>query len=115
MTDPLWRPSSDKIENANLTAFMRVLDDDMENAPADFEALKAWSVDRNEDFWAAFWRFAGIRSEKPWDRVLTDPEKMPGATWFEGARLNFAENMLRHRDDRPAIIAWTEDRRRRVG
>ena len=113
MTDPLWQPSDERIDNANLTAFMRFLAQEMEGPPEDFPALRAWSVDRPEDFWAAFWRFADIQASQPWEKVLSDGDKMPGASWFEGARLNFAENMLRHRDDHPAIIAWTEDRQRR--
>ncbi|MEM9625607.1 MAG: acetoacetate--CoA ligase [Pseudomonadota bacterium] len=110
MTDLLWQPSDQRIATANLTAFMG----SVPSAPFDFEALRAWSVDRPEDFWAAFWRFAEIEASRPWDQVLTHGDRMPGAKWFEGARLNFAENMLRHRDDRPAIIAWTEDCQRRV-
>ncbi len=113
MTDPLWRPSSDEIDDANLTAFRRFLKEEGVASLADFEALRAWSVEEPEAFWSAFWRFAGLEASRPWDRVLTDAGKMPGAKWFEGARLNFAENMLRRRDDHPAIIAWTEDRRRR--
>ncbi len=114
MTDPLWQPSDERIAEANLTTFMRALSEEMEAAPLTFDALRNWSVERPEAFWAAFWRFAGIQASQPWERVLSDGGKMPGARWFEGARLNFAENMLRHRDDHPAIIAWTEDRRRRV-
>jgi acetoacetyl-CoA synthetase len=113
MTEPLWQPSSTRIDNANLTAFMRFIADDMEDAPKSYEALHRWSAERPEDFWAAFWRFAGLKASRSWDKVLTHAEQMPGARWFEGARLNIAENMLRHRDDHPAIIAWTEDRRRR--
>ncbi len=116
MTDPLWQPSDQRIADANLTAFMRFLAEApaVQAAPAEFSALHAWSVDKPEDFWAAFWRFAGIEASRPWDKILTNPEKMPGSGWFEGARLNFAENLLRHRDGRPAIIAWTENRQRRV-
>ncbi len=113
MNDPLWQPSRERVDSANLTTFMRFLADSLEDAPETFEALRGWSVERPEDFWSAFWRFAGLKASKPWDEVLTNPEQMPGAKWFEGARLNFAENLLRHRDDHPAIIAWTEDRRRR--
>ena len=113
MTDPLWQPSDKRIADANLTAFMQFLSMDMDEAPSTFEALLAWSVDRTEDFWSAFWRFSKVTSSKAWNHVLTDPERMPGAKWFDGARLNFAENMLRRRDDHPAIVAWTEDRQRR--
>jgi acetoacetyl-CoA synthetase len=112
MTNPLWQPSQERIESANITAFMRFLTHGMEGAPSSFEALRRWSVEKPEDFWTHFWRFAGLTASQPWDRVLTNPERMPGAKWFEGARLNFAENMLRHRGEQPAIIAWTEDCRR---
>jgi len=114
MNDPLWQPSKERIANANLTAFMRFLERDEQTPPTDFSRLRAWSVAEPERFWEAFWRFAGVQASAPWDKVLTDGGKMPGARWFEGARLNFAENMLRHRDDQPAIIAWTEDRERRA-
>jgi len=114
MTEPLWQPSDERVAKANLTAFMRFLSEDMKEAPESFPELQSWSVEQPEDFWAAFWRFAGIEASRPWKKVLTHGDRMPGAKWFEGARLNFAENLLRHRDDHPAIIAWTEDRRRRV-
>ena len=84
----------------------------MRRPPSD--ALCRWSVDRPEAFWPAFWRFAGLEASRPWDQVLAHGDRMPGSGWFEGARLNFAENMLRHRDDHPAIIAWTEDCRRQT-
>ena len=114
MTDPLWRPSGERIDCANLTAFMHFLSDDLKDAPSSYEALQAWSTGKPEDFWAHFWRFAGLKASQPWDQILTNPEQMPGAKWFKGARLNFAENLLRYRDDHPAIVAWTEDRKRRV-
>ncbi len=113
MTEPIWQPSDERIANANLTAFMRSLGEERGDAPSSFEALRRWSVDEPEAFWTAFWKFAGVRSSRPWNRVLTDGDRMPGAIWFEGARLNFAENMLRYRDDRDAIIAWTEHGERR--
>jgi acetoacetyl-CoA synthetase len=114
MTEPLWQPSDERIANANLTAFMRALGEGQGEAPSSFEALRRWSVDQPEAFWAAFWKFAGIGASRPWDRVLTDGDRMPGATWFEGVRLNFAETMLRFRDDREAIVAWTEHGERRA-
>ena len=113
MNQPLWQPSDDRIAKANLTAFMHRLAEEMEGAPSTFEDLRQWSADQPEAFWSAFWRFADIRSSQPWDKVLIHADQMPGAQWFEGARLNFAENMLRFRDDREAIIAWTENGERR--
>ena len=57
-------------------------------------------------FWGLFWDFADIIASKPFDQVVDDPKKMPGARWFAGAELNFAENLLRWRDDRPAIVSY---------
>jgi acetoacetyl-CoA synthetase len=118
---PLWAPSPERIARANLTRFAR------EHAPfaADYAALHAWSVSRPEEFWPAVWRFAGVVAEErpgraPWDAVLeggdrmAPPDPVLGPRWFRGARLNFAENLLRYRDDREAIVFWNELGRQRA-
>ncbi len=79
-----------------MTAFMRWVGEREGSAFADYEELRAWSVDRLEDFWAAIWEFFGVRASHPYERVLSS-RAMPGARWFEGARLNYAENMLADR------------------
>ncbi|HEX5386508.1 MAG TPA: acetoacetate--CoA ligase [Gemmatimonadales bacterium] len=119
---PVWVPSAERVARANLTRFIR---DHAPFAP-DYAALHAWSVARPEEFWAAVWRFAGvIASERgpgvpPWDAVLDGGERMAppdpvlGPRWFRGARLNFAENLLRWRDERPAIVFWNELGRQRT-
>jgi acetoacetyl-CoA synthetase len=61
-------------------------------------------VNNVPDFWGTVWDFAKIKSSKPYDTVVTDLSAFPGAEWFPGARLNFAENLLRYRDDQPAFI-----------
>jgi acetoacetyl-CoA synthetase len=120
MDQPLWTPAPDRVARANLTRFAR------EHAQsAEFRALYAWSVAHPEEFWPAVWRFTGVLAEErpgptPWDVVLrggdrmAPPDPMLGPRWFEGARLNFAENLLRRRDSRPALIFWNESGRRRV-
>ena len=60
---------------------------------ADYDELWRWSVDELEDFWASIWEFCGVRASRPYERVL-DSHQMPGARWFDGAELNYAENML---------------------
>ena len=86
---------------------------------ADFASLYAWSIARPQEFWPAVWEFCGIVSEHgaggtPWKSVLigesrmAPPDSERGPRWFDGARLNFAENLLRHRDSHTAIIAWNE-------
>ncbi|OGP63665.1 MAG: acetoacetate--CoA ligase [Deltaproteobacteria bacterium RBG_13_53_10] len=69
-----------------------------------FNELYQWSVDRIPDFWAAMWDFAEIRASRKYDQVVDDLSRFPGAKWFVGAKLNFAENLLRYRDDRPAFV-----------
>ncbi len=66
-----------------------------------------WSVDDLEGFWGSLWDYFGIKAHQPYSRVLDD-RKMPGAKWFEGARLNYAEHALARRDDHPAIVSKSE-------
>jgi acetoacetyl-CoA synthetase len=113
MDQPLWQPSRERTARANMTAFAREVAEAHGEQLQDYAALRRWSVEHPELFWPALWRFAGLRASRRWDEVLIDGDKMPGARWFVGAKLNFAENLLRHRDDRPAIVAWSEDGRRR--
>src|SRR5690606_32430101 len=114
MDQPIWQPSQERIERANMTAFAREVARTHGEHLRDYPALRAWSVEHPELFWPALWRFAEVRASRPWREVLVDGDKMPGARWFVGAELNFAENLLRRSDDHPAIIAWTEDGRRRA-
>ncbi len=71
---------------------------------ASYEELWRWSVDELEDFWASVWEFCGVRASKPYVRVLAARE-MPGARWFEGAELNYAENLLAHGEGREGEVA----------
>ena len=77
---------------------------------SEYAELYQWSIDNIPQFWAAIWDFAEIQASQPYEEVIDDLTKMPGAKWFTGARLNFAENLLRYRDDRIAIIFKGEDR-----
>jgi acetoacetyl-CoA synthetase len=78
-----------------------------------YPELYQWSVSEPADFWACMWEFAGIRASQGYEAVLDDIHHFPGAKWFTGARLNFAENLLRYRDDRPALIFRGETSRSR--
>lgn len=71
---------------------------------SEYNSLYQWSIENVPDFWGSMWGFAEIKASKSYYRVLDDPGKMPGAKWFSGARLNFAENLLRYRDDNVALI-----------
>jgi len=111
---PLWRPSPERVEAANITAFRRRIERAHGVALPDHAALYDWSVENIGDFWRAVWETSEVIAETPWDVVLIDGDKMPGAKWFSGARLNFAENLLRRRDDAPAIIFRSESGVRRT-
>jgi acetoacetyl-CoA synthetase len=78
----------------------------------DYDELHRWSVEKSEDFWELLWKFAEVRGE-PGKRRLIDGDRMPGAVWFPDGRLNFADNLLRSRDDALAIAFWGEDQVKR--
>ena len=101
---PLWTPSPERIEKTNMFQFMGHVNDKYSKQFTEYKALHTWSVDHLRDFWAQMWDRAGIIASKKYDEVVDDTGKMPGAKWFSGARLNFAENLLRYRDDEPAIV-----------
>ncbi len=110
---PLWTPSPDRVADANITRFMKLVNDRHGLAISSFAELHAWSVDRMEDFWTAVWDFGGVIARHRGERVLVDGDRMPGARFFPDAKLNFAENLLRLRDESDAIVFWGEDEVRR--
>jgi len=115
MTGPMWQPSPERIRSTNLAQFMAGLAERPGRSFNDYHDLYAWSVDDIEAFWEAVWDFCGVIHEGSRRPVLVDGEKMPGACFYPEARLNFAENLLRRRDDHDAIVFWGEDKvRRRV-
>ncbi|MGZ8399288.1 MAG: acetoacetate--CoA ligase [Gemmatimonadales bacterium] len=125
---PLWIPDSERVLGANLTAFIKHI---QMTKPAgstgvtDFATLYRWTVEHPEAFWPEVWRFCGVVADErpgrdPWDDVvmgldrMAPPDPKLGPRWFPGARLNFAENLLRYADDHPAIVFWNELGRQRT-
>ncbi len=104
MKVPLWTPSDERVKGANITRFIALVNQKFGRDLKSYEDLYQWSVDDIPDFWSAFWEFAGIKASKKWEKVVDDLTKFPGTRWFVGAKLNFAENLLRYRDDRTAFI-----------
>ncbi|WP_439577759.1 acetoacetate--CoA ligase [Elioraea sp.] len=111
MSEILWRPDAERIAAANLTAFRLWLAARRGLALPDFPALWRWSVEDIPGFWSALWDFAGIVGEKG-AVALENPTAMPGARFFPDARLCYAETVLLHAGDTPAIIFRGEDGRR---
>ena len=104
MKSPLWVPSEGRKRDANITRFMHEINTRHGLNLQSYPELYQWSIEYIPDFWAAMWDFAEIRASQPFDQVIEDLRKFPGANWFPGARLNFAENLLRYRDDQLAFI-----------
>ena len=112
MSEPLWRPSPERVAASRMDAFRRFINQRHDLALADYAALHAWSVGAVADFWQAVADFFAVDFSTPPQRVLDNPDAMPGAQWFAGAELNFAAHLLRRRDDHPALIALSEDGQR---
>jgi len=91
---PIWTPSEQARASTELAAYMRWAGERHHRDFEDYSDLWAWSVEHLEDFWADIWAFCGVRASRPYERVLASRE-MPGTRWFEGAQLNYAENLLR--------------------
>ena len=121
--EKLWEPSADAIERSQITAYQRWLAAERGVETADYESLWRWSVENIEDFWASIWDYFEVQAsrsgqggpgseaeEPPFDQVL--PERvMPGARWFEGAELNYAEHVFRGKgDDEVAVLHASESR-----
>jgi acetoacetyl-CoA synthetase len=100
----LWEPSQERIKQANMTRFIDFINKKYDLKIESYFQLYKWSIENIPDFWAAMWEFGGIISSRKYDKVVDDLSKFPGTKWFAGARLNFAENLLRYNDDHVAFI-----------
>ena len=106
--EPLWEPSATTIQQANITRYQRWLAETKDITCANHEELWRWSVTQLEDFWASLWDFFQIQASSPYTTVLST-HTMPGAHWFPGARLNYAEHVFRQAtDERPALLFRSE-------
>ena len=103
MAELLWQPSEQHIKQTHMYRFMQLINEHFNCSLNRYEELYQWSVDHIPEFWAVMWNFTQIKFSEPYTEVVNDLGKMPGAKWFSGARLNFAENLLRFRDSRTAL------------
>ena len=110
--EPLWEPDRKRQQDSRLRAFIDTVNARFELQLDDYASLHRWSVEQPELFWPAVAGFTDIQFDRDCDEVLTDGDRMPGAQWFRGARLNFAANLLRFRDERFALIFRDETGRR---
>ncbi|MDX6481592.1 MAG: acetoacetyl-CoA synthetase, partial [Gaiellaceae bacterium] len=106
----VWEPSPERIASATITRYREWLNATRGLELGDYHALWQWSVDELEEFWASIWEFFDVRASEPYERVLTSRE-MPGAEWFPGARLSYAEHVFRDRDDDALAISHASELR----
>ena len=102
--EKLWEPTEEWIKYTVITRFIEHVNNKYNAGISDGKALYKWSVDNIPQFWEAVWDFSGIIASKKYDKVVEDLSVFPGTKWFPGARLNFAENLLRYKDDQKAFI-----------
>ena len=114
MDKPLWRPDEERVAASNMARFRACVEARQGVRVPDYAALHRWSVEQPGEFWTEFAHFADVRADWGSGPPLVDGDRMPGARWFPGARLNFAENLLHFRDDQPALVFFNERGSRRV-
>ena len=100
----MWQPSVEQIQGSQMFEFKEFINDRHGLNLENYHDLHYWSVNQIPEFWDSAWSFFNILHSHPYTQVVDDVSKMPGAIWFDGTRLNFAENLLRRRDDKTAIV-----------
>jgi len=110
-----WTPSEDYIQSSNMFKFKNDVESKFNVKFNNYNDLHKWSVDNYEEFWKYFLDYSGIIYSQKYNSI-TSPNKIqksinpiPRPTWFDSLKMNFAENLLKFRDDRIAIIHWAEE------
>src|SRR3990167_8716269 len=110
----LWQPTEQAIAKTAMFHFMEQVNQKHHLQLKDYKNLYQWSIQYPELFWPAVWEFCDIKASKKWHKVLVPGKQMQETQWFEGAKLNFAENLLRHRDDKLALVFHGEKAKRQT-
>ena len=113
VSQPIRTPTAEAVQASNMTRFTRQAARSSGRDFPNYDALHEWSISDPGAFWTEVWRFTGIQASRPADAAVQHFDRWPGARWFEGAQLNYAENLLRHDDERPALISYLETGERR--
>ncbi len=109
---PLWQPDENAISKTHMHQFMQQINKKFQQELSNYFQLQQWSLSNTENFWQAVAEYSNILFKQPADTILKNSDKMPGAQWFPNATLNFAENLLRFRDEKTAIIYADEQGQR---
>ncbi|UOG38809.1 acetoacetate--CoA ligase [Leptospira noguchii] len=113
MDQYLWAPSSDRIESSNLVRYFKFLKEKKNLSLSTFEDLRVWSVNEIGSFWESIWEFSEVVFSQKYDLVYRNGSNFTDSKFFPGAKLNFAENLLRRTDSFPALVYRGEDGSRR--
>ncbi len=104
MSSLIWTPDENRINSSNMNSFTNFINKTYNLGIEDYRELYQFSIERIEDFWKGVWLFTDIIHSNLFDKVIDDISVFPGTKWFPGAQLNFAENLLRYRDNQKALI-----------
>ncbi len=105
---PLWKPDQKKLKKTHMVRFLKIIQEKHHLKKDNYQSLHQWSVKNPALFWEEVWKYCEIKASSPYKQVMGEL-KMPGTKWFSESRLNFAENLLRYRDDKTALIYQGED------
>jgi acetoacetyl-CoA synthetase len=118
LSTPLWTPTTERIRQSQIYHFQKIIAARFALTFANYSEFHRWSIDNPEDFWESLWQFCDIHSSSPYSSVLSNPDQANDSNpfftskWFDGSRLNFAENLLRFRDDKTALVSLLENGQR---
>jgi acetoacetyl-CoA synthetase len=110
MSELLWQPSQERTKSTNMYHFIQYVNERYGKDFNTYDDLYQWSITEIPSFWAIVWDYGEVIHSRFYEQIVDDYTKMPGAKWFEGAQLNFAENLLRYRDDHIALSFKGEGR-----
>ena len=114
MTEAIWQPDQRRINSSQMTAFQASVEAQHPVNFDDYVSFHQWSIHNLEAFWQSVWTYCDVIHGQSPDQTVINLDQFPGARWFPGATLNFAENLLRYRDDRLALVGLLEDGSRRT-
>ena len=114
MEKPIWQPSQAQVKQSNIYSFLQAVNRDTQQNLQSYLELYQWSKLQIELFWQMVWKFCGIKAQQQAHTILANSDKMPGAQWFQGAKLNFVENLLSRQDDKIALVFHSESYKRRI-
>ena len=104
MNNPVWTPSQKQIDRSQMAKFIKYVNLSHHLSLKNYDDLYSWSIQDIPSFWETVWKFCEVKYSTPYSEIVDDTSKMPGAKWFTGSQLNYAENLLRFKDSKPAII-----------